>query len=209
MALMLPYAAASALLLAGSILAVFGTGRAECSVERPAAPDQKRLILYLGLFLLCLLTVSGLLKEEILLAVVILAAAADGKGLLARVDYGLLLTFAAFFIFIGNMGRLPEFRSFLEGILEGNERLAAVAASQVISNVPAALLLSGFTDRWTELIVGTNLGGLGTLIASMASLISYKQIAVGFPEKKGIYLAMFTAWNVGFLAVLLLLSLLL
>lgn len=204
--LMLPYAAAAALLLAGGILAVFGKGRAECAVSRPQAPDRRRLALYLTLFLLCLLTVAGFLKEEILLAAVLLAIAADRKELLARVDYGLLLTFAAFFIFIGNMGRLPEFREFLEGILEGNERLAAVAASQVISNVPAALLLSGFTDRWAELIVGTNLGGLGTLIASMASLISYKQIAVEFPEKKGIYLSIFTAWNLGFLAVLLVLS---
>ena len=205
-ALMFPYAGASALLLAAGILAVFGKGRAECSVERPSAPDRKRLALYTGLFLLCLLTVSGLLREELLLAAVVLALLADRNGLLRKVDYGLLLTFAAFFIFIGNMGRLPEFCSFLEGILEGNERLAAVAASQIISNVPAALLLSGFTDRWEELIIGTNLGGLGTLIASMASLISYKQIAVKFPEKKGSYLLQFTVWNVGFLAVLLCLS---
>ena len=78
-----------------------------------------------------------------------------------------------------------------------------MAASQVISNVPAALLLSGFTDRWESLIVGANLGGLGTLIASMASLISYKSIARHYPERKGRYLAMFTAANLVFLAVLL------
>ena len=107
------------------------------------------------------------------------------------------------------MGRLPQFRGFLESVLTGNERIAAVAASQVISNVPAALLLSGFTDQWRELIIGTNLGGLGTLIASMASLISYKQIAVRHPEKKGPYLIFFTVWNVVFLAVLLAASFLL
>ena len=78
-----------------------------------------------------------------------------------------------------------------------------MVASPVISNVPAALLLSGFTDQWRELIIGTNLGGLGTLIASMASLISYKQIAVRYPGQKGRYLAMFTVWNVVFLGILL------
>ncbi|MGN1119775.1 MAG: citrate transporter, partial [Oscillospiraceae bacterium] len=83
-----------------------------------------------------------------------------------------------------------------------NEVLTAVAASQVISNVPAALLLSGFTDNCSALIVGTNLGGLGTLIASMASLISYKQLAAKYPEKKGKYLLVFTAANAAFLAVL-------
>lgn len=75
--------------------------------------------------------------------------------------------------------------------------------SQVISNVPAALLLSGFTDNARALLIGTNLGGLGTLIASMASLISYKYIALSFPEKKGKYLGFFTAVNLLFLAVLL------
>ena len=88
-------------------------------------------------------------------------------------------------------------------MIRGRETITAVAASQVISNVPAALLLSGFTDQWSALIVGTNLGGLGTLIASMASLISYKNIARHYPWEKGRYLAMFTAVNLGFLAVLL------
>lgn len=205
-ALMAPYAAASAAMLAGGLAFAFSGRTVECPLECPPAPNGKRLGLYLALFALCLLTVSGLLREELLLAAVILAVLVDQRGLLARVDYGLLLTFAAFFIFIGNMGRLPGFCRFLERVLAGNERLAAVAASQVISNVPAALLLSGFTDQWRELIIGTNLGGLGTLIASMASLISYKQIAVHFPEKKGRYLAVFTVWNLGFLAVLLGLS---
>ena len=91
----------------------------------------------------------------------------------------------------------------LEDILNGREILTAVAASQVLSNVPAALLLSGFTDRWECLIVGTNLGGLGTLIASMASLISYKYIARLYPMYRGRYLAWFTAVNLAFLAVLL------
>ena len=82
--------------------------------------------------------------------------------------------------------------------------MTAVIASQVISNVPAALLLSGFTENITALIIGTNLGGLGTLIASMASLSSYKQLVEREPELRSPYLKLFTLLNLGFLAVLFL-----
>ena len=99
------------------------------------------------------------------------------RPLLAKVDYSLLLTFIAFFVFIGNVGAMEGFQSFLTSILSGYEEIVSVLASQIISNVPAALLLSGFSQQWSGLIVGCNLGGLGTLIASMASLISYKQVA--------------------------------
>ena len=100
------------------------------------------------------------------------------------------------------MGRFPAFRDFLAGILEGRVTLVAVLSSQIISNVPAALLLSGFTDDWNSLIIGTNLGGLGTLIASMASLISYKQLAQNHPNVKGKYMALFSLSNIVFLIVL-------
>ena len=94
-------------------------------------------------------------------------------------------------------------RVFFASALEGRVELAAVLTSQVISNVPAALLLSGFTSRWEDLIIGCNFGGLGTLIASMASLISYRQIARETPQRKGEYFLLFTAANVVFLALLL------
>ena len=122
---------------------------------------------------------------------------------LARVDYSLLLTFAALFVFIGNMGNIAWFRSFLSSVLHGNEKPVAVLASQIISNVPAALLLSGFSSAWQPLIIGCNLGGLGTLIASMASLISYKEIAKVNTVKRSSYLIAFTVWNIAFLGVLL------
>ena len=99
---------------------------------------------------------------------------------------------------------MEEFQTFLSSILSGYEELVSVLASQIISNVPAALLLSGFTQQWSALIVGCNLGGLGTLIASMASLISYKQVAQEYPAKKGRYFLWFTLANVGLLAILLL-----
>ena len=109
----------------------------------------------------------------------------------------------AFFGFIGNLGRGGAFSDWLRQIIAGREVLVAVLASQVTSNVPAALLLSGFTQDVQALIIGTNLGGLGTLIASMASLISYRQIAREEPAGKGRYFALFTLSNLLFLAVLL------
>mgnify|MGYP007087863668 CR=1 FL=1 len=106
-------------------------------------------------------------------------------------------------LFIGNLGRIPAFASWLSAALSGREILISVLASQVMSNVPAALLLSGFSNNVPALIVGTNLGGLGTLIASMASLISYRQIANEVPAEKWHYFAMFTISNVVFLAILM------
>lgn len=128
------------------------------------------------------------------------------RQVLAKVDYSLLLTFTGFFIFIGNVGRIPAFRAFLQDIIAGREIATAIAASQVISNVPAALLLSGFTEDFAGLIIGTNLGGLGTLIASMASLISYKRIAKEAGDRRGRYIALFTVGNLCFLAALVLMN---
>ena len=101
------------------------------------------------------------------------------RNIFGHVDHCLLLTFVGFVIFIGNIGRIPAFSQMLQQIVSGHESLTGAAASQVISNVPAALLLSGSTENLSALIIGVNLGGLGTLIASMTGLISYKLIARG------------------------------
>ena len=140
-------------------------------------------------------------------AVLVCTLCAD-RSTLRNVDYSLLLTFVAFFVFIGNLGRIPAFSGWLQAILAGREVLVAVLASQVTSNVPAALLLSGFTDETAALIIGTNLGGLGTLIASMASLISYKLYANQPCAEKGKYMLTFTAYNVAGFVLLLGVSLL-
>ena len=121
------------------------------------------------------------------------------RRILRKVDYSLLGTFVGFFIFIGNLGRIPAFSQFLSNAMEGREIVTSVLASQVMSNVPAALLLSGFTDNYSLLIIGTNLGGLGTLIASMASLISFKYVAKEDKDLRGKYLLYFTISNVVFL----------
>lgn len=164
---------------------------------------KTRWIGFVILFLLCLMVVANLLDYRIVFVVTVLYLLCLERNIFEKVDYSLLLTFVGFFVFIGNMGRVPAFRELLQSIIEGNEVLTAVIASQVISNVPAALLLSGFTENIEALILGTNLGGLGTLIASMASLISYKYIVKENKCGKGAYFAFFTVANVVFLVVLL------
>lgn len=165
----------------------------------------KALAVYLGLFIMCLLVVAHVVPYPAALVVVFCVVFIMDKKVLLQVDYALLLTFVGFFVFIGNMGRIPAFSFLLQSVIEGNEVVTAVVASQVISNVPAALLLSGFTADYRGLIVGTNLGGLGTLIASMASLISYKFVAREAGNRKGEYFLYFTAANICFLAALVIL----
>lgn len=203
-----PYTILCAILLVVGVLGLpTQKGSLRIQMNQPTI-SLNHSILYFILFVLALFCVAGLLSVWILLAVVVVSVALLDRTVLKKVDYSLLTTFAAFFVFIGNMGRMSAFHDFVQKIVLGNEQITAVVASQIISNVPAALLLSGFTHEWAQLIIGTNLGGLGTLIASMASLISYKQIASQYPHQKGRYLLIFSLWNIGFLAVLLIFSLL-
>ena len=164
----------------------------------------REIVRYLLLFALSLMTVAGRIPYLVTLGIVLVVLVIFDRKLFAKIDYALLITFVGFFVFIGNMGRVAAFRDFLQGMMEGNEVMTAVVSSQVISNVPAALLLSGFTDNYEALIVGTNLGGLGTLIASMASLISYKYVVKENKCSKGAYFGFFTVANVVFLVILLL-----
>lgn len=208
--LMLPYTIISGILLYLGIVIRFK--KTTVPVELPENKNEmnyKRILYYGVLFVLCLLAVAKICPIGLLFGIIFIAVLIDNRKLLLHIDYSLLLTFIFFFVFIGNMGRFPAFRDFLSSILEGRVTLVAVLSSQIISNVPAALLLSGFTNEWTSLIIGTNLGGLGTLIASMASLISYKQLAQNHPEIKGTYLAVFTLGNIVFLVILYIASLLL
>ena len=166
--------------------------------------DRKRLWAYLGLFSLCLLTVFRLFPWPAMLLAVIAAVFVLDRKLLKSADYMLLLTFAAFFIFAGNLARLEAVDLLLRRLLAGREYLTALLTSQVISNVPAALLLSGFTDSGRELLLGVDVGGLGTPIASLASLISLKLYSRSQDAHTGKYLLIFILVN---MALLLLLSL--
>ena len=125
------------------------------------------------------------------------------KKVFVGVDYYLLLTFIALFVLIGNLVNIPFFTQIFEKWIIGNEVIWGIIASQVISNVPAAMLLSGFSTNYEAIIVGINIGGLGTLIASMANLISYKILVREYKEFKIRYLAIFTALNVILLIILI------
>lgn len=166
--------------------------------------DNKKVRLcgYFVLFFLCILTVLHVMDYRILLVIVIGALLALDMRLFTKPDYMLLITFAAFFILVGNIKNMDSFSTFLRAHVGGHELTVSVLASQIISNVPAAVLLSGFTENINALILGTNIGGLGTLIASMASLISYKQYAVVAQSRKGKYMLVFTGWNIVFLVIL-------
>ena len=197
-----PYAAGAALGLLGCVLLGFRQEKPEIQVE-PTPPVRKGSVAFYGvLFVLCVLTVAGLIPHGVLLVIVAAAIFWKDKSLFARADYALLATFVFFFIFVGNLNQIDSLRAWIMEALAGRERLFGVALSQIISNVPAAMLLSGYSGNVPELIVGTNLGGLGTLIASMASLISYKQIANRYPGEKKRYLLVFTVCNLAFLLVL-------
>ncbi|MBE6939471.1 MAG: citrate transporter [Ruminococcaceae bacterium] len=204
--LTLPYTIVSAAVLFAAVF-LFKNGKitySPVSDSSMSSSEKRQLMLYALLFLLCLLSVAKVLPPLPLALAVALVILLLDRSILLRVDYALLGTFIGFFVFIGNMGRIEAFRSLLSSVLEGHEQLVAILASQVISNVPAALLLSGFTENWEALIIGTNLGGLGTLIASMASLISYKQIGRLYPQQRGRYLFLFTVVNIAVLMILLL-----
>lgn len=163
---------------------------------------QKNAV-YLILFLMSLFVVVRVLPYYVAFIVVFVTVFIMDRQVLKTVDYSLILTFIAFFIFTGNIGEIETIRNVLQEFVSGREVGVGIAASQVISNVPAALLLSGFTKDYAKLLVGVNIGGLGTLIASMASLISYKIYAHHYNEQKGKYFRWFTIANVGYLAVLL------
>lgn len=167
--------------------------------------DKKSLILYLLLFCLCLTVVLRIITWQLMLPLLIITLLFFDRRRLKEADFMLLLTFVCFFIFAGNLARVPMVEQLLSRLLLGRELLIGALASQVISNVPAALLLSGFTDSGRELLLGVNIGGLGTPIASLASLISLKLYSHSEHSDSGKYLRQFSLVNFALLIALLLL----
>lgn len=201
-AVVLPLTAVS---LAGVCLAALATKgeTIEVRFQQPRRIQSRpRLAMLAGLFLLCLLTVFRLLPFGILLGVTVLLLLLFARDLFRRVDFGLLLTFVCFFIFAGNLGRLEGIRAFLSNLMESHAALTAGLASQVISNVPAAVLLCGFTEQWRPLLVGVDVGGLGTPIASLASLISLKFYVCSHEARPARYLLVFSVLNAAGLVIL-------
>lgn len=188
-----------------------GTPEEGTSADEGEKEGERRVksafIFFVLLFVLSILSVLRVLHFLVPLTVAVIGTFVVRKHILKQVDYNLLLTFVCFFIFIGNVGRIETVRVWLENLIGGRELIVGFLSSQVISNVPACILLSGFTQNWNGLLMGVNIGGLGTLIASLASLISYKFYAKEQPDQKGRYLIVFTGWNLLFAAILLVLAL--
>ncbi len=199
----LPYTLLSLVLVAVFALFVGRETIEKMEAEKESIPTRP-VVVYGLLFLLSLFTVFKLIPYTVTFAVTVAVLLIFDRSTLLKADYSLLVTFVFLFIFIGNLGAIPPVSDFLGGIVVGNEVLSGVVASQVFSNVPAALLLSGFTDNAKDLLTGVNLGGLGTLIASMASLISFKFVAKE-QVSTGKYLLRFTLVNLVFLGANLLL----
>lgn len=160
------------------------------------------ITLYAILFVLCILSVFKVINIIYVLSSVCIVVAILQPSVFAKVDYGLLVTFACFFIFVGNLKNISEVSGFVMKVLYGHEYECSLALSQIISNVPAAVMLSGFTDNYKALILGTDIGSLGTLIASLASLISYKCYVSSEGAQAKKFLGTFTLINIIFLAVI-------
>ena len=170
--------------------------------DQPMTLPAGRTVIYLALFALSIAIVFRGIPYWIGLVVIPLALLLLDRKALRMVDYPLLLTFVFFFIFAGNMGRIDVVRDFFSSLLAKDTLLFSALSCQCISNVPSAILLSQFTGNYAELLVGVNIGGAGTLIASLASLITFREYTAHNPGKTGSYVAKFSAFNFGFLAIL-------
>ena len=199
----LPLTAVSLVCLTAASLPVLPKQLPEQKLEDAKIRSGKQLILYAALFVLCLLTVFRVVPYPVTTILLVAVLFFVNRKLLKEIDYMLLLTFVCFFVVSENLGRVEAVREFLQNLLGKNTLLTAVGASQVISNVPAAVLLSGFTDSWADLLAGVNIGGLGTPIASLASLITLKLYIPSPGARVGRFMAVFTLANVIGLAVLL------
>ena len=172
--------------------------------EKAASLPVGRTIIYLLLFAFSIIIVFRVIPYFIGLIVIPIALLILDRKALLSVDYGLLLTFVFFFIFSGNMSRMDIVRDFFSSLLEKNTLVVSALSCQFISNVPSAVLLSKFTDNYKELLLGVNIGGVGTLISSLASLITFKEYSAQQPGHTIRYILKFSAFNFAFLGILLL-----
>ena len=173
----------------------------EMKDERVVLPPA-RTVIYLLLFALAIVIVFRGIPYWIGLIVIPAALVFLDRKALKMVDYPLLFTFVFFFVFSGNMARIPAVRELFSILLEKSTLLFSVLSCQVISNVPSAILLSQFTDNYRQLLLGVNIGGVGTLIASLASLITFREYTKQNKGKTAHYILLFTAFNFAFLIIL-------
>lgn len=193
------------LVLLSSLILIFGNDTDVQKVEYVhilKMNGKRNIAFFSALFLLCAFTVLKVIGYKLCLVAVIVSLLVIDRSIFKYIDYWLLLTFVNFFIVVGNLTNMKEIVSLISGFLTNNEFYAGLLASQVISNVPAAILLSPFTDNFKGLILGVDIGGLGTLIASLASLISFKFYSLIDGANKLRYVCVFTAVNLMFVIVL-------
>ena len=170
--------------------------------EEPSKLPPLRVALYLVLFALAIAIVFRGIPYWIGLIIIPLVLIFADRTALKKVDYPLLLTFVFFFVFAGNMARIDVVRDFFSFLLEKNTLLVSILSCQFISNVPSAILLSQFTENYKDLLVGVNIGGVGTLISSLASLITFREYTKRNPMMTGHYMKYFTLLNLFFLVAL-------
>jgi Na+/H+ antiporter NhaD and related arsenite permeases len=170
--------------------------------DEPIRLPVWRTVVYLLLFALAIVIVFRGIPYWIGLIVIPIALLILDRKALLMVDYPLLLTFVFFFIFSNNMSRIEVIRNFLSGLMQRNTLVYSTLSCQCISNVPSAILLSQFTNNYPDLLVGVNIGGVGTLIASLASLITFREYVKNNPGKTGSYIAKFSLFNFSFLIIL-------
>lgn len=177
-------------------------------LKKETVKGKKLLAVCIALFVLSLLTVFRALPYELVTVITVMVILILSRDLFREIDFMLLLTFVCFFVISENLGRIDEVRTLLQNLLGKSTLLTCAGASQIISNVPAAVLLSGFTDNFRELLEGVNIGGLGTPVASLASLITLK-LYLKVPDTKIMkFLGVFTAVNAVGLVVLLVFAML-
>ena len=164
--------------------------------------NVKRTILYLVLFAMSILIVFRVIPFWVGLCIVPVVILAVDFNAMRAVDYGLLGTFFCFFIFSGNLARLDAVNAFFSSLLDKDTLLVSIASCQFISNVPTAILFSRFTTDYRPLLLGVNIGGTGTLIASLASLITFSEFRILYPEQGKKYFGLFTLINVIFLVIM-------
>ena len=199
----LPFAVSIALV---TVCCLFFPGEHIAVTDSEKALPRGKTAFYLSLFALTVVMVFRLIPYYIILPVVFVAVLFSDRKSLLKVDWFLLMTFAAFFVFSGNMARIPAVSAFFSALLEKNTLLTSVLSCQVISNVPSAVLLSQFTGNYRDLLIGVNIGGTGTLIASLASLITFRMYVAHNKGGGGKYVLLYSAFSFAFLLILTVVS---
>lgn len=199
----LPFAVSIALV---TVCCLFFPGEHIAVTDSEKALPRGKTAFYLALFALTVVMVFRLIPYYIILPVVFVAVLFSDRKSLLKVDWFLLMTFAAFFVFSGNMARIPAVSAFFSALLEKNTLLTSVLSCQVISNVPSAVLLSQFTGNYRDLLIGVNIGGTGTLIASLASLITFRMYVAHNKGGGGKYVLLYSAFSFAFLLILTVVS---